>query len=171
MTTLPPMVARFRRDLRPINSVKNIVDGTFLTVAAATVTTVQLATAVNTYAGGVADVPIGAKVSSIYLFLQIQQQAVNSNVDWYIFKNPGNTIAAPAVPGATGGSPMRKWILHEEKGIPGPVNNGSPPLTFRGVIRIPKGKQRWGEDDRLTIRMRGAAAYDACVKCIYKFYQ
>ncbi len=165
------VMARFRRDLRPVNSVKNIVDSTLLTVGAAVVSTVELASAVNDYAGGVIDVPIGAKISSIYLFVQIQQQAVNSNVDWYIFKNPGNQIAAPAVPGATGGNTMRKFILHEEKGIPGPVNNGSPPLTFKGVIKIPRIYQRWGEADRLTLRLRGAAAYDACVKCIYKFYQ
>ncbi len=148
------------------------MDGTFLTVAAGVATTVNLALAVNDYTGTVNHVPIGAKVSSVYLFVQIQQQAVNSNVDWYVFKAPGSIAsAARPVPGSTGGSPFRKYILHEEKGIPGPSNNGSPPLTFRGVIRIPKGRQRFGEDDNMQITLRGSAAYDACVKCIYKFYQ
>ncbi len=156
--------------LRPINSVKNIVDGTFLTVAAATVTSVDLALSVNDYAGAVNEVPIGAKVSSIYLFVQIQQQAVNSNVDWYVGKFPAGLAALP-VPGATGGDITRRFILHEEKGIPGPVNNGSPPLTFKGVIRIPRGRQRFGEAESIKLQLRGAAAYDACVKCIYKFYQ
>ncbi len=165
------IMARFRKDLRPINSVKNIVDGTFLTVAAGVTTVMTLGTGVNAYAGGTVDIPIGAKVSSIYLFVQIQQQAVNSNVDWFMWKAPGNLAATMPTPGATGGHINRKYILHEEKGIPGPVNNGSPPLTFRGVIKIPKGRQRFGEADSMRINMRGAAAYDACVKCIYKFYQ
>ncbi len=156
---------------RPINSVKNIVDTTQLIVAAGVTSTVDLAVGVNAYAGAVTDVPIGAKVMSIYLFVQIQQNAVNSNVDWYVAKGPAASITALPVPGVTGGSIERKYILHEEKGIPGPMNNGSPPLTFRGVIRIPKGRQRFGEGDKCTVKLRGAAAYDFCLKAIYKFYQ
>ncbi len=157
--------------LRPINSVKNIVDATNLIVGAGVVTNITLALTVNDYAGGVSSVPIGAKVSSVYLFNQIQQQAVNSNVDWYVWKGPGSISAVMPVPGVTGGDVNRKYILHEEKGIPGPMNNGSPPLTFRGVVRIPRGRQRFAENDILQIKLRGAAAYDQCLKCIYKFYQ
>ncbi len=152
-----------------INSVKNIVDTTQLTVAAATVTSTIVIDTVNDYVGGANEVPIGAKVFGIYLFYQIQQQAVNSNVDWYIVKSPGDQLTLP-IPGATGGNVNRKWILHEEKGIPGPSNNGSPPLTFRGVIKLPKHMQRMGEGDRIRIQSRGAAAYDFCFKAIYKFY-
>lgn len=154
---------------RPINSVKNIVDATNLGVAAATTTTVTVAQTVNAYAGGVTEVPIGAKVSGVYLFVQIQQQAVNSNVDFYVIKKPGTT--PNPTPGATGGDASRKFILHEEKGIPGPMNNGSPPLTYRGFIKIPKGRQRFAENDFMQVVLRGAAVYDSCIKCIYKFYQ
>ncbi len=167
-------MARFNRGMskRPINSVKNIVDGTFLTVGAGTVTAVILASTVNDYTGGVADVPIGAKISSIYIYVSIQQQSVNSNVDFYICNFPSPmAVAQLPVPGATGGDPFRKFILHEEKGLPGAANNGSPPHVFRGVIRIPKGRQRMGELDQIRLQARGAAAYDLCVKCIYKFYQ
>ncbi len=164
-------MARFRKDLHPINSVKNILDTTQLGIAAATVTNVTVSTAVNDYTGGVTDVPIGCKIKSIYLFVQIQQDAVNSNVDWYIWQNPGGALATIPVPGAVGGVATRKYVLHEEKGIPGPVNNGSPPLTFRGVIRIPRGRQRQGEGDTIQMKLRGAAVYNFCVKAIYKFYQ
>ncbi len=162
----------FRRgnDLRPINSVKNIVDGTFLTVGAAVITAVRLSKAVNDYQGAVDEVPIGSKIKSMYFFISVQQQSVNSNVDFYIWQNPAEQLTAP-VPGATGGNSGRRYILHEEKGLPGPSNNGSPPHVFRGVIRIPRGRQRQGENDLIELRLRGAAAYDACVKCIYKFYQ
>ncbi len=83
-------------------------------------------------------------------------------------KPTGITVPTP---GATGGDVNRKLILHEEKGIPGNAADGAYPLTFKGVIKIPRGKQRWGEGDSLLLRMRGAGIYNACVKSIYKFYQ
>ncbi len=155
--------------LRPINSVKNIVDGTFLTVAAATVTSVNIGTVVNAYAGLVTDIPIGAKVSSVYYFIQVQPQAAVGVVDFYITKRPAGIVLP--VPGTTGGDPARKYILHEEKGTPGVFNNGSPPLTFRGVVKIPRGRQRMAEGDDIRLQIRCSTAYDACVKAIYKFYQ
>lgn len=155
--------------LMPINSVKNIVDNTSIGVAAATTTTVSLGTAVNNYTGAVNQVPIGAKVSSIYLFFQIQPQATVGVIDAFVIKRPLG-VTAP-VPGVTGGDVARRFILHEEKGIPGIFNNGASPATFRGVIKIPKGRMRFGEGDELEVHLRCSTAYDACVKCIYKFYQ
>ncbi len=155
--------------LRPINSVKNIVDGTFLAVAAAANTDVILALTVNDYTGASTQVPIGAKISSIYLFVQILPTAGTANVDWYIMKKPDG-VSLP-VPGATGGTLSRKYILHEEKGIPGNAADGAYPLTFKGVVRIPRGRQRFAEGDTIFLRLRGADIYNACVKCIYKFYQ
>ncbi len=155
--------------LRPINSVKNIIDGTFLGVGAATTTFVTLAKTVNNYAGLVGEVPIGAKVSSVYLFVQVLPATGTANVDWLVAKFP--TGVTLPVPGATGGTTQRKYILHEEKGIPGNAADGAYPLTFKGVIRIPKGRQRFAEGDFLQLAIRGVDVYNACVKCIYKFYQ
>ncbi len=165
------MMARFRRgnNLRPINSVKNIVDSTLIGQGAASVVEVALGTAVNDYTGASATIPIGAKVSSIYLFVQLLPATGTANVDWYFMKRPSG-IGAP-VPGATGGDNARKWILHEEKGIPGNAADGAYPLTFKGVIKIPKGRQRWGEGDNMFVNLRGTDVWNACVKCIYKFYQ
>ncbi len=167
-------MARFRNrglNLRPINSVKNIQDSTTLGVAAGVVTNVTLAITTNDYAGGNTSVPIGAKVHGVYLFFQIILQAVGTNVDMYVWKGPGSISAVMPVPGVTGGDVNRKYILHEEKGIPGTLNAGASPLTFRGVIRIPRGRQRFAENDILQIKFRGSAVYDSCLKCIYKFYQ
>ncbi len=165
------MVSRRGRGLalRPINSVKNIVDSVAIGVAAGVVTTVNTGIVVNDYAGAVTDIPIGAKVSSIYYFVQIQPQAAVGVVDFYFTKRPNNVVMP--VPGVTGGSVNRKFIFHEEKGVPGVFNNGSPPLTFRGVIRIPKGRQRSAEADVHSVILRCSTAYDSCVKAIYKFYQ
>ncbi len=172
MVVIPMKVARFRgrgMSLRPINSVKNIVDGVFLGVAAATVTTAILAATVNNYIGGVTEVPIGAKVSSVYLFVQILPTAGTANVDWYVAKFPSGAI--PPAPSLTGGNVFRKFILHEEKGIPGNAADGAYPLTFKGVIKIPRGRQRFAEGDSLKLFLRGADIHNACFKCIYKFYQ
>ncbi len=158
--------------LRPINSVKNIVDSTQLGVAAATVTSVVLAGAVNDYVGGNTEVPIGAKVSSVYLFVQgISADSGVANFDWYIWKRPGSVTTIGPVPGATGGSVDRKFILHEEKGIPGNALDGAYPLTFKGVIKIPRGRQRFGEGDQLRLQLRSTDVHNFCIKCIYKFYQ
>jgi len=160
---------RSRMALRPINSVKNIVDSVSIGVAAATVTTVDLGVVVNAYAGGVGEIPIGAKVSSVYLFVQAIPEAAVGVIDFLVGKKP--TGVTLPVPGTSGGDVARKYILHEEKGIPGVFNNGAPPLTFRGVIKIPRGRQRQAEGDKIQIKIRGSTVYDACVKCIYKFYQ
>ncbi len=157
--------------LRPINSVKNIVDSVLLGVTGGTITNVDVAVTVNDYTGTANEVPIGCKISSVYLFIQILPALGTANVDWFIAKAPNAVITALPVPGATGGTLERKYILHEEKGIPGNAGDGAYPLTFKGVIKIPKGRQRFGEGDRIRIRVRGADDYNACVKCIYKFYQ
>ncbi len=155
---------------RPINSVKNIIDGVFLAVAGGTITTVTLAQSVNDYVGGATELPTGGTIKGIYLFVQMNQTAVVSNVDWYIWKGSANLSGTMPVPGATSGDLNRRYILHEEKGIPGQSDNGAPPLTFRGVIKIPRGRQRFGEADVMQLRLRGAGIHNACVKCIYKFY-
>lgn len=165
-------MARMRRALRlrPVNTVKNIIDNTSLGIAAATNTTVNLVTCVNAYAGGAGQVPIGAKVRSIYLFVQGQCDAANGNIDWYISKNPANQMTKPT-PGATTGHPFRRFIFHEEKGLPGDYSTGAGPLTFKGVIRIPPRFCRMGEDDRIDVVFRGLNQYSFCLKAIYKFAQ
>ncbi len=141
----------------------------FLGVAAGTTTVMTLGQTVNDYVGAVDSVPIGAKVHSIYLFMQIIPTLGTANVDWYVMKIPSG-VSQPT-PGATGGANQRKFILHEEKGIPGNAGDGAYPLTFKGVIKIPRGRQRFAEGDNMFLVFRGADIHNACVKCIYKFYQ
>ncbi len=159
-----------RRSLmRPINSIKNIVDNVSLAVAAGVTTTVPLVTVVNDYTGVTGQVRTGAKVGSIYLFVQILPTTGTSNVDFYVIKKP--TGVGNPTPGATGGHTSRKYILHEEKGIPGNAADGAYPLTFKGVIRIPRGRQRMAEGDTVELVARGADIYNMCAKAIYKeFY-
>jgi len=75
-------------------------------------------------------------------------------------------------PGATGGHDNRRWIMHEEKGLAPDVADGGTPMVFKGVLKIPKGRQRMGADDQLTVRILSEFyAGFFCLKCIYKFYR
>ncbi len=156
--------------MRPvIHSRKEIVDSTLLAVGAAVNSNVLVADAVNDYTGIVGQVEVGSVIKSIYLFVQVLPTAGTANVDFYVIKRP-NGITDP-VPGAVGGTSARKYVLHEEKGIPGNASDGAYPLTFKGVVRIPKGRQRMAEGDDIRVVIRGADIYNACVKCIYKVFQ
>ncbi len=162
---------RYRRSFKsPINSIKNIVDSTNLGVGAAAITNLRICTAENDYVGAVAGCKTGSTINGIYLFFQIISTLGTANADWYLWKGPASIGASMPVPGATGGSPSRKYILHEEKGIPGNAGDGAYPLTFKGVIVIPKGRRRMAEDDIIELKFRSADIHNACMKCIYKFY-
>jgi len=163
MLVLHLKVARFRPI---IHTRKEIVDTTLLGVAAATVSTVVVATVVANYTGTVGTIETGSKIKWIYLFVQILPTAGTANVDFYVIKHPAG-VANP-VPGAVGGTTGRKYVLHEEKGIPGNAADGAYPLTFKGVVKVPKGRQRFGEGDLMSVVLRGTDIHNACVKCIYK---
>ncbi len=149
-----------------INSSKEIVDSTLLGVAAGTQSNVSLATQINDYVGTVGTVPLGSVIKSFFLFVQVLPTAGTANVDWYFYKGP-SALAIP-VPGATGGTPARKYIFHEEKGIPGNSSDGAFPATFKSVIRLPKGRQRFAEGDVALVAIRGTDIHNACVKAVYK---
>ena len=158
--------------LRPVTSNKEVLDSTQVGVTASTNTDVILATAVQNYDGTQFECPVGARISAIYLFVQIVTGFSGNNVDWYFAKRRAGQIESTDYPnpGATGGDPLRNTILHEEKGIPGDGDNVSP-LTFRGVIRIPRNVQRMREGDRIFLKLRGSVnSYDLCVKAIYKWF-
>ncbi len=158
--------------MRPIiNSVKNIADGVLLGLGATVVTDSTIALAVNDYTGGNTDVPTGSVVKSIYIFVQIISTGTGTaNCDFYIAKCPANVRNSLPDPGSTGGAAQRKFILHEEKGIPGNSSDGAYPLTFKGVVKIPRGRQRMAEGDVIVLITRGTDAHNVCFKSIYKFY-
>ncbi len=147
------------------------MDGTFLSQAAATRRDVVLANQINDYTGGVADVPLGARIRFVYLFVQcISTGTGTANHDWYVYKRPGVALTTtPMTPGTIGGNKARKFVLHEEKGIPGNSGDGAYPLTFKGVIKIPYKMQRWGEDDELLLVHISPDTSNLCIKCIYRW--
>ncbi len=178
---------RFNRGmaLRPIDSVKHIVETSSIAAAGANAVLAVLADGVDTYT--LADtngVPTGAKIHSIYFscFFQAEGGELATEVplvDWYILKSPGSTWGSTfdatnlPTPGSTGAHINKRHILHTEKGLAGggDASLAGVPMIFKGVIRIPRGKQRWGEDDQLLWCVRTNFATKFCVQAIYKHYK
>ncbi len=158
--------------LRPINSVKNVLDSSG-GIVATTVLSVPIATAVDAYAGGAVEVPIGAKVFSFYLSVFIESDAaegVSNLVDWHIAVVPSGLAGLPN-PGSTGGNALRKFIIHEEKGLAGFNDHKGLPMIFKGVIKLPRGYQRMSDGMQILFRAFSPTAGLFCIKAIYKFYK
>ncbi len=163
--------------LRPVFSIKKVIDSSGKTVIATASTTVLAAATDGTAWVDAADdsVPQGSSIKSIFLsvFVAIDEstQAATPLIDWYVGKDPGGDLTFPN-PGATGGADNRRWIIHEEKGLTADVGGSGMPMIFKGVLKIPRKMQRFGRNDKLFIKLftTNHVAY-FCIKCIYKFYQ
>ncbi len=149
-------------------------------MAGGVTTDIDIATAVNAYAGSVGTMPLGSSLLGFYLEISTNNvDNIVGRTDWYLCKRNGNlSVANYPVPGATGGNINRKYIFHEEKGIHnaltfdnGTANTaGGQSFRTKQFIAIPKSKRRMGEADVWTIRVGSSENYSFCMKCIYKWY-
>ncbi len=174
----------FRRSFkRPIDSRKNIVDSSGV-IAALTNTIIQtsITTVDNPVISTVNEVKTGSTVGSIFYsiyFISEGGEITNEVplVDFYFIKVPGDiwstfATAELPIPGATGSATNKRHILHTEKGLSGGGNASLTglPMIFKGVIRIPRGRQRMGFNDRFKVCARTNFATKFCVQSIYKYY-
>lgn len=176
----------FRRalKLRPINSVKHIVEGSSILAAGVDTILDNITIGADAYSlANDAGCPTGSRVGSFYLSVfAIAEGGEIANevplVDWYIIKNNGNTFGTTfgttthPTPGATGTHINKRFIIHTEKGLSGggDVSLAGVPMIFKGVIRIPKGMARIGQDDKMEICARANFATKICWQAIYKHY-
>ncbi len=99
-------------------------------------------------------------------------------MDWYIIFNPGNTFGTTfdatnlPTPGATGSHINKRFIIHEEKGLTGggDVSLAGVPMIFKGVLKLPRGRQRVAVADTWLLCARSNFATKGCSKFIYKWY-
>ncbi len=166
---------RSRRNLRPVFSLKHIVDSS-ATLAAATQLAIPVMDAVQT---PVLTTPqqtaIGARVSSFYLNVQVVSNETDvgaiPNVYMIVFKNVGNNLTTPD-PASVGTSDIKRFVIHQEMIMLNNVQGGNPRTLFQGVIRVPKGLQRQGNDDVMAVVIKSTALNIAlCIQCIYKEYR
>ncbi len=160
--------------LRPVNSIKKVVEASGALVAATTSTIDLVATVDGTAWVDAADasVPQGCTVSSIYLSVYgiVNGDGTAAPIfQWYVGKNPNNQLTMPA-PNAAGGNSNRRWIVHSERGLTG--NSSGTPMMFKGVIKLPPRMRRMGRDDHIFLKiisLNFAGAF--CIQAIYKFFQ
>ncbi len=163
------------RSKAPLQSIKNIVDGTFLGVAGGVTTDFIIANAVNDYTGIVSDVQIGCHIKAVWIEYSYQfTQTAQGRMDMYLCKKPGvASITAYPVPGSTGGDNARKFIFLERKGLgnvpSAAAGTDSVSRGFAGWVKIPKRYQRMGENDQFIIRFGSSSNYSVCNKIIYKW--
>ncbi len=177
----------FRRQnaLRPIDSVKHIVEFSGIVPAGTNTVGLTLIDGVDTYSLADSDgVPTGARVNGFFLsvFIISEGGEIANEVplaDWYVIKSPGAVYAATfnaanlPTPGATGVHKNKRWIFHTEKGLTGggDVSLAGIPMVFKGVLSIPRKMRRIGEDDQFLFCIRTNFAAKFCVQCIYKHYK
>ncbi len=168
-------MARFRRgnSLRPINSVKHVIDNQGGLVAG-TQATVSLVEGTNSYAIANADgVPTGSKVNSLFLNVQVAATgtAALANIYMMLYKNPGSNITVIPDANTIGTSDFKKLVFHQEMIMTEKNTTAIPRTLFKGVLMIPKHMRRIGADDEIRIALlTPGVTYDYCVQCIYKHY-
>lgn len=173
-------MARFNRTIRPVNSLKHVVDTATAAVPAGVITTVILAQGTgNPTLANVVEVNQGSVINSMYL----RVEAIHNSGDWTltprvymtIFKNPGSNLVPP-YPANVGFDDNKKFIIHQEMLMMTGINadaNSFPRTVFNGVIKIPQPYRRVGMNDKINAQFsldvgEMIATVTVCVQCIYK---
>ncbi len=168
---------RTRNFARPvIDSNKNIVSA-FTALADGTKLNVTIAEAQDSATLAVSkDVERGCVIKAIWIEFWISATAVvapavTNGIDCYLWKNPGSNLTSPT-PGTEGTSNEKRFIFRVWKGLIGTRTEGFEPYTFKGWIKIPKGKQRMAANDlwQIVLLSSGVNAI-FCHKFVYKWYK
>ncbi len=165
---------RFRsNNLRPVNRIKHVIDLQFATAAGGQQSQDLILAVDNPVIANTTEVVTGSKVNGIYLKLEANptSSAALPNAYMIIFKNPGGNLTVPA-PNAVGGDDNKKYVIHQEMVMFQGQTNGNPRTIFNGVIRIPRGYQRFGPNDKLEMRVLSPGVNtNWCFQCHYKEFR
>ncbi len=168
--------------LRPVNSLKHIVETNGSVSAAGQSVTSVIETVSAPATGNPTECHVGSSVHAIYLRVEVVGSVAAGGVDNIylgIFKNPSNDLAIPNLD-SVGASDRRRFMIHQEMIMLTPLDTvngvGFPRTMFKGVIMIPRGFKRNGVSDKLQVVLQhrsGEATQTTrfCIECIYKeFY-
>ncbi len=171
----------FRRGLRPVNSIKNVTDASgILPATTKTILDILALATASPVLANVDEVETGSTINSIFLeifFFSEGGEVANEVplVDWYIIKNNAgaSSTAELPTPGATGSNDLKRYILHEEKGLTGggDASLSGVPMVFKGVIRLPRTFRRFGHNDRIQVVAQSNFNTKFCIKSVYKWYK
>ncbi len=154
-----------------INSVKHYVHIPVINIASGAVQSIQLVKTVTAPATAASsEVREGAVVKAIYVELWASADAVDLTLNALIMKD----VAGAALPSFTemnnlGSYSQKKNVFEFHQGL-GPSGGNIIPL-FRGWIKIPRGKQRFGGDDFIFIMVSSTGTtIHVCGFATYKEY-
>ncbi len=162
----------------PIHSIKHYVQQTNTAIASGAGTSVIIVAAVANTALPVntKDVIEGAIVKAVYLEFWLKGTGAadaDTQFNFVIFKNPGGTNDM-SVADSTNlmAYDNKKNIFFASQGVIGGVGGGQSVPVIRQWIKIPKGKQRFGLKDELTVFIGTTGeAMQACGLVVYKEYR
>lgn len=159
----------------PIHSKKHYVQVTLSSVTNGAIANEELINAIEGAATAPKHVHEGAVVKAVYLeFWLAQASASVGSFTAFVYKLPGPGVVAATADGAA----LHDWdnkknILYCTQGL-SPANDAMGQMNIiRSWIMIPKGKQRFGLNDRLYIAIRnnnGADDINYCGFATYKSY-
>ncbi len=175
MTIKMPRTSRAMA-LRPVNSLKHVVDIQGGLIAGTQSVTAIIDTVDNPVQTNSNDVATASVVKSLFLNVQVAATgtAALANVYLMLYKNPGNNIGAANVPNANvvGTSDFRKMVFHQEMIMTEKNTTAIPRTLFKGVLRIPKHMQRMGVDDLVAVALFSPGVnFDFCFQVIYKEFR
>ncbi len=166
--------------LRPVNSVKHVIDTSGLVSLGVTSTT-DVYNTVDSPSAITNQVHVGASVKWVFVKIEIVGAVAFAGVPrlyMYMVKNPSAELTLPS-PGVVGASSVKKFIIHQEMTMTAQTTAlgvAFPRTMFRGVILIPKKYQRCGIEDKLQIVLGHDAGESSgttrfCIQAIFKeFY-
>ncbi len=155
-----------------INSEKHLVQHSIGSVTAGSVLELELVDAVSSYTGTATEVRTGANVKAVYIEMWLKaQDTVTGSAVVTLEKLPSNLVkAGPASMAALHTYANKKNIFYVTQGLTNDQDADATPF-IRQWFKIPKGKQRFGRGDKLTLNI-SAPAVDItfCGLTIYKEY-
>ncbi len=156
-----------------IDSMKNVK--TFAVGTTGTQQTILVAKAVDTpVTSSDSDVKRGSVIKAVYMVLDgcgLGGTGVLNNMTFYLFKNVGANLTAPA-PVSVGTSNEKRFVFRQWQFMIMRNQDGNTPFHWEGWIKIPKKYQRMATDDRIDIIVANTAAVTGHFSgmFIYKWY-
>ncbi len=166
-------MARSRNSLRPINSVKHVIDRQGGLIAGTQVLETMMDGKDQYLLSDDDGIPTGSKVNGLFLNIQVAATATSGlpNVYMMIYKNPGNNIATIPDANVIGVSDFKKQVFHQDMTMTEKNTTAIPRSLFKGVLKIPRHMQRMAAGDKVVIALLApGTSYDYCIQAIYKHY-
>ncbi len=165
--------------MAPIQTIKHFVHLSQGAIAANTMFNLDVVHAVSVASVGAAtdEVEEGSIVKAVYVELWITNNGsagINNSFNITVVKKMGSDPDMTQAQAANLASYQnKKNILYTTQGIFGSASSGNTVPILRTWIMIPKGKQRFGLDDRLMVNISniGATTMERCGIFIFKEYK